>query len=57
VDTVPLTVNWFIANKLVLNINKTDINFAPKQSAKSFLVVSFGNVVMAEVPVITFLGI
>jgi hypothetical protein len=32
--TLSLTVNWFAANKLVLNINKTNIiSFAPKQSA------------------------
>jgi hypothetical protein len=57
-DTLSLIVNWFIANKLVLNINKTNIiNFAPKQSANSLLAVSFGNGVMNDVPVITFLGI
>jgi hypothetical protein len=51
-------VNWFTANKLVLNINKTSIiNFAPKQSANPLLAVSFGNLVMNEVPEIKFLFI
>jgi hypothetical protein len=32
--TLSLIVNWFTANKLVLNINKTNIiKFAPKQSS------------------------
>jgi hypothetical protein len=51
------TIHWFIANKLVLNIDKTNINFAPKQSANSLLAVSFGNMLMNEVSVITFLSI
>jgi hypothetical protein len=50
--------NWFTANKLVLNINKTNIiNCAPKQSANPLLAVSFGNLVMNEVLVIKLLGI
>jgi hypothetical protein len=57
-DTLSRIVNWFIANKLVLNINKTNIiNFAPKQSANSLLAVSFGNVAMNEVPIIKFFWI
>lgn len=57
-ETLSLIVNWFTANKLVLNINKTNIiNFAPKQSANPFLAVSFGNLVMNEVPGIKFLGL
>jgi hypothetical protein len=50
--------NWFAANKLVLNINKTNIiNFALKQPANPLLAVSFDNMVMNEVPEIIFLGI
>jgi hypothetical protein len=46
------------ANKLVLNINETNIiNVAPKQSANPLLAVSFGNLVMNKVPVIKFVGI
>jgi hypothetical protein len=56
--TLFLIANWFTTNKLVLNINKTNIiNFAPKQSANPLLAASFGNLVMNEVPVIQFLGI
>jgi hypothetical protein len=50
--TLSLIVNWFTANKLVLNINKTNIiKFAPKQSSNSSLAVAFGNLFMTEVPV------
>jgi hypothetical protein len=56
--TLSHTANWFAANKLVLNINKTNIiNFALKQSANPLLAVSFDNMVMNEVPEIKFLGI
>jgi hypothetical protein len=56
--TLSLIVNWFAAIKLVLNINKTNIiSFAPKQSANSLLAVSYGNMVMNEVPVTKLLGI
>jgi hypothetical protein len=56
--TLSLIVNWFTANKLVLNINKTNIiKFAPKQSSNSSLAVAFGYLLMNEVAVITFLGI
>jgi hypothetical protein len=56
--TLSHTANWFKANKLVLNINKTNIiNFAPKQSANPLMAVSFDNTVKNEVPVIKFLGI
>jgi hypothetical protein len=56
--TSSLITNWFTANKLVLNINKTNIiNFAPEQSANPLLAVSFGNLVMNEVPVIKYLGV
>jgi hypothetical protein len=47
-----LIVNWFTANKLVLNINKTNIvKFAAKHSSNSSLAVAFGNLFMNEVPV------
>jgi hypothetical protein len=50
--------NWFAANNLVLNINKTNIiNFSPKQSANPLLALSFDNMVMNEVCEIKFLGI
>jgi hypothetical protein len=56
--TVSLIINWLTANKLVLNVNKTNIiKFAPKQSFNSSLAVAFGNLFMIEVPVIKFLGI
>jgi hypothetical protein len=56
--TLSLNVNWFTANTLVLNINKTNIiEFASKQSSNSSLTVAFGNLLMNEVPVIKFLGI
>jgi hypothetical protein len=56
--TLSHIANWFAANKLVLNINKTNIiNFALKQSANPLLAVSFDNMVMNEVPEIKFLGI
>jgi hypothetical protein len=56
--TLSLIVNWFTANKLVLNINKTNIiTFAPKQSSNFSLAVAFGNLFMNEVPVIKFLYI
>jgi hypothetical protein len=46
-----------VPEKLVLNINKTNIiNYASKQPANPLLAVSFGNLVMNEVPVIKFLG-
>jgi hypothetical protein len=42
--TLSLIAIWFTANKLVLNISKTNIiNCAPKQSANPLLAVSFGN--------------
>jgi hypothetical protein len=51
--TLSLIADWVTANKFVLNINKTNIiNVAPKQ-----LAVSFGNLVINEVPEIQFLGI
>jgi hypothetical protein len=56
--TLSLIINWFTANNLVFNINKTNIiKFAPKQSSNSSLAVAFGNLIMNEVPVITFLCI
>jgi hypothetical protein len=56
--TLPLIANWFTANKLVLNISKTNtIKFAPKQSSNSSLPIAFGNLFMTEVPVIKFSGI
>jgi hypothetical protein len=56
--TLSLIVNFFTANKLVLNINKTNINkFAPKQSSNSSLAVAFENLFMTEVPAIKFLSI
>jgi hypothetical protein len=56
--TLSHITNWFAANKLVLNINKTNsINFAPKQSTHPLLEVPFDNIVMNEVPEIKFLGI
>jgi hypothetical protein len=49
--TLSVIPNWFTANKLVLNINKTNIiNFVPKQSANPLLAVPFGNLFMNEVP-------
>jgi hypothetical protein len=49
--TLSHIANWFAANKLVLNINKTNtINFALKQSANPLLAVSFDNMVMNESP-------
>jgi hypothetical protein len=41
--TLSLIMKWFTDNKLVLNINKTNIiKFAPKQSSTSSLAVAFG---------------
>jgi hypothetical protein len=56
--TLSHIANWFAANKLVLNMNKTNIiNFALIQSANPLLAVSFDNMIMNEVPEIKFLGI
>jgi hypothetical protein len=56
--TLSLIINWFTANKLVLNIIKTNIiKLAPKQSSNSSLAVAFRNLFMNEVPVIKCLGI
>jgi hypothetical protein len=56
--TLPHIANWFAANKLVLNINKTNIiNFAPKQSDNPLLAVSFHNMVMNELSEVKFLSI
>jgi hypothetical protein len=55
--TLSHIANWFAANKFVPNINKTNIiNFAPKQPANPLFAVSFDNMVMNEIPEITFLG-
>ena len=55
--TLSLIINWFTANKLALNISKTNIiRFALKQSYNSLAVAS-GNFFMNEVPVIKFLGL
>jgi hypothetical protein len=48
--TLSLIVNWFTANKLVLNIKTNIIKFAPKQSSNSSLAVIFRNLFMTEVP-------
>jgi hypothetical protein len=56
--TSSLIVNWFTANKLVVNINKTNVSkFVPKQSSNSSFSVAFGNLFMTEAPGIKFLGI
>jgi hypothetical protein len=56
--TLSLIINWFTADKLVLNVNKTNfVKFAPRHSSNSLLAVAFGNLFMNEVPVIQFLGI
>jgi hypothetical protein len=56
--TLSLVINWFTANKFILNINKTNIvSFVPKQTANPLLAVSFGNLITNEDPVIKFLGI
>jgi hypothetical protein len=55
--TLSLIVNWFTANKLALNINKSNtLKFAPKLSYNSLAFTS-GNLFMNEVPVIKFLGL
>jgi hypothetical protein len=54
--SLSLIANWFTANKLALNITKTNmIRFAPKQSYNSQSVAS-GNLLMNEVPVIKYLS-
>jgi hypothetical protein len=56
--TLSLITNWFTANKLVLNINKTNIiNFVPKVTAHPLLAVSLRNLVMNEIPAIKCLSI
>jgi hypothetical protein len=55
--SMSLMVNWFTANKLALNITKTNIiRSAPKQSYNSLSFAS-GNLLMNEVLVIKFLGL
>ena len=55
--TLSLIINWFTANKLALNISKTNIiRFALKQSYNSLAVAS-GNLFINEVSVIKFLGL
>jgi hypothetical protein len=55
--SLSLIVNCFTANKLALNITKTNIiRFAPKQSYNSLSVAS-ENLLMNEVLVIKFLGL
>jgi hypothetical protein len=56
-DTLSLIVNWFVANKLALNINKTNtIKFAPKQSF-NYLAAPNRTLIMNEVPMIKCLGL
>jgi hypothetical protein len=56
-SALSLIVNWFTANELVLNINKSNIiNFVRKQTSNLLLAVFFGNLVKNEVPVIKILG-
>jgi hypothetical protein len=55
--TLPLMVEWFSANKLALNISKTNVlRFALKQSLNSLAVTS-GNLSLNEIPVTKFLGL
>jgi hypothetical protein len=55
--TLPLIVDWFTANKLALDISKTNIiRFALKQSQNSLAVTS-GNLLINEIPVIKFLSL
>jgi hypothetical protein len=55
--TLPLMVEWFSANKLAVNISKTNIlRFSLKQSLNSLAVTS-GNLSLNEIPVTKFLGL
>jgi hypothetical protein len=57
ISSLSVIANWFTANKLALNINKTNtIKFDPEQSFNSLAFTS-GHLFMNEVPVIKFLGL
>jgi hypothetical protein len=56
-NNLSLIVSWFTANKLALNITKTNIiSFALKLSYNSLAVTS-GNLSINEVPVVKFLDL